>query len=146
MANPFEKKRILKSLGYLPADGFSENLKIDDSDIMKGIGAVLHVLEDSINCTECSRSFFDEDALERHHKVMHSSYTIDKLVKHQDTYSCPVCPRTFGFAVNLKKHYWFCHSSTGGDIQMKSAQAIPVSLPMPTKQDKLDEKYEDMIC
>ena len=142
LANPFEKKRILKSLGYLSGvDGFSSsenNLKVEDSDLMKGIGSVLRVLEDNITCSECNRSFFDEDTLERHKNAMHSTYTIDELVRHQDKYSCPACARTFGLAVSLYKHYWLNHSSTGGDIQMKSAQGVLHAIPLPTKQDKLE--------
>ena len=83
LSNPFEKKRILKSLGYMPMDGFTDGqlAVTDDSDIMKGIGSVLRVLEDNIKCNDCDRSFFDTSSLERHQKVMHSSYTIDKLVR-----------------------------------------------------------------
>ena len=83
LSNPFEKKRVLKSLGYVPMDGFGTDqmAMTDDSDIMKGIGPVLRVLEDNIKCTECDRTFFDTASLERHQKVMHSSYTIDKLIR-----------------------------------------------------------------
>ena len=82
LSNPFEKKRVLKSLGYVPVDGFTnQQADAGDSDIMKGIGSVLRVLEESIKCTNCDRTFFDTSSLERHQKVMHSSYTIDKLVR-----------------------------------------------------------------
>ena len=48
--------------------------------------------------------------------------------------------------MNLKKHFWFEHSNTGGNFRIKASQGIPISVPLPTKKDKLDEKYEDMKC
>lgn len=144
LANPFEKKRIYKGLGYVPMDGFTDQVANDD--VMKGIGPILRVLEDNYKCKECDRTFFDASSLESHVKMMHSSYTIEKLVKGQDKYNCPICSRTFGFAVNLKKHFWFCHSTSGADIRIRSAQVLPLALPMPSKKDKLNEKMEDMKC
>lgn len=145
LANPFEKKRVYKALGYL--DDFGEKLDVNEnSEALKGVVPVLKVLEDNVKCQDCNRSFFDTASYEKHRKIMHSSYTIEKLVKNQDKYSCPVCSRAFAFAVNLKKHFWFCHSNSGADIRMKSAQVVPMPLPMPSKKAKLEEKYEDMKC
>ena len=81
LSNPFENKRVLKSLGYVPQDGFSESSNTNNSDIMKNIGSVLKVLDDNIKCNDCNRNFFDTSALERHQKLMHSSYSIGKLVR-----------------------------------------------------------------
>ena len=66
--------------------------------------------------------------------------------RNLDKYNCPICHRNFAFAVNLKKHFWFEHSTTGGNFRIKASQAIPISVPLPTKKEKLDEKLEDMKC
>ena len=148
LANPFEKKRVLKSLGYINTDGFSEGMmNVEGSDIIKDIGPVLKVLEDNIKCEQCNRNFYDHISLDKHMKLMHSTYTIDKLVKNsKEKYSCSICSATFAYAVNVKKHFWLTHSVTGGDLRLKGVQGVPVSIPVPTKEDKLNEKYEDMKC
>ncbi len=142
LANPFEKKRMLKNLGYISLEG-----EFCETNAIKDVAPVMQVLESEVRCHDCNRNFFDTDSLERHQKSVHSSYTIDKLVKNQDKYSCPVCLRAFGYAVNLKKHFWFCHSTTGAQIRMKSAVSmLPLSVPLPSKHERLVEKFEDMTC
>ena len=76
LANPFEKKRIYKSLGYITSEGNKEN----EPD-MKGAGPVLRILQDNFKCEECNRTFFDANALETHQKIIHSSYNINRLVQ-----------------------------------------------------------------
>ena len=76
LSNPFEKKRIYKSLGYVTSEGNKEN----EPDV-KGAGQVIKVLQDSIKCEDCNRTFFDNAAFENHQKLIHSSYKIDTLVQ-----------------------------------------------------------------
>ena len=123
-------------------------MNIDESNIMKGIGPVLRVLDDNIKCDQCNRSFYDHVSLDKHMKLIHSTYSIDKLVKNKkDKYSCTVCSATFAYAVNVKKHFWLTHSVTGADLKAsKGGQGVPINVPLPTKEDKLYEKYEDMKC
>ena len=122
-------------------------LNVDGSDIIKDIGPVLKVLEDNIKCEQCNRNFYDHVSLDKHMKLMHSTYSIDKLVRNnKEKYSCTICSATFAYAVNVKKHFWLTHSVTGADLKLKGVQGVPVSIPMPTKEDKLNEKYEDMKC
>ena len=66
--------------------------------------------------------------------------------RNKDKYSCPVCLQTFGFAVNLKKHIWFTHGSSGGDLRLRISHIVPVTVPLPSKLEKMAEKYEDMKC
>jgi hypothetical protein len=84
LSNPFEKKRVYKSLGYMTNDGglIDGGGRIQDSDLLKGIGPIFKVLEeDNIKCVDCKRSFFDTTSYEEHMTKMHSSYTIQNLVK-----------------------------------------------------------------
>ena len=76
IANPFEKKRIFRSLGYLTENN---NNKENEPD-KKGAGPVIRVFQDNFKCEECNRTFFDATALENHQKAIHSSYNIDRLV------------------------------------------------------------------
>ena len=46
----------------------------------------------------------------------------------------------------MKKHIWFCHSKTGAQLKSLSSQALRMAIPLPTKEEKLNEKYEDMKC
>ena len=66
--------------------------------------------------------------------------------RNKDHYKCTDCHRTFGYAVNLKKHIWFCHSKTGAQLKLLSSQALRMAIPLPTREEKLNEKYEDMKC
>ena len=76
IANPFEKKRIFRSLGYLTENN---NNKESEPDL-KGAGSVIRVFQDNFKCEECNRTFFDATAFENHQKSIHSSYSIDNLV------------------------------------------------------------------
>ena len=77
IANPFEKKRIFRSLGYLTENN---NNKENEPDL-KGAGPVIRVFQDNFKCEECNRTFFDATALENHQKTIHSAYRIDHLVQ-----------------------------------------------------------------
>ena len=57
-----------------------------------------------------------------------------------------MCEREFAYAVNLKKHFWFCHSTTGAQLKMLNSQGLRLPIPLPSKEEKLNEKYEDMKC
>ena len=76
IANPFEKKRIFRSLGYLTEN----NNNKENEPNLKGAGPVIRVFQDNFKCEECDRTFFDATAYENHQKAIHSSYSIDQLV------------------------------------------------------------------
>ena len=77
IANPFEKKRIFRSLGYLTENNSNKENEPD----LKGAGSVIRVFQDNFKCEECNRTFFDATALENHQKSLHSAYRIDHLVQ-----------------------------------------------------------------
>ena len=66
--------------------------------------------------------------------------------RKKEQYQCNVCEREFAYAVNLKKHFWFCHSTTGAQLKMLNSQGLRLPIPLPSKEEKLNEKYEDMKC
>jgi uncharacterized Zn-finger protein len=60
-----------------------------------------------------------------------------------------MCQRFFAFAVNLKKHFWFCHSTSGGQLKLKASfpqLPLPLQIGHNSREDQLNEKYEDMTC
>ena len=81
LANPMIKKRVYRTLGYLGSGslgGTDVAYRAPGDD--DSADPLMRVLETNLKCTECSRSFYDEVSLDKHLKVMHSSYRIDQLV------------------------------------------------------------------
>ena len=83
----------------------------------------------------------------------HLQFGIEKILREiviffrkKEQYQCNVCEREFAYAVNLKKHFWFCHSTTGAQLKMLNSQGLRLPIPLPSKEEKLNEKYEDMKC
>ncbi len=82
LANPMTKKRVYKSLGYIGGGaGVGTDVPFSSGGADEnGPEALMRILDSNLKCTECSRTFYDEASLDKHLRLMHSSYRIDQLV------------------------------------------------------------------